>query len=143
MIDDEIFLRHSSERVRKAFQIAEIAHAGQIDKAGQDYIEHPKFVASKMLKSNNESAIIVALLHDFLEDFLTDEECTAIKLLTHEKNVPYFDYIRRIKMNDLARQVKLADLEHNSNLSRIAEPSQKDLDRLEKYKQAKKILEAV
>ena len=135
MIDDEIFLRHSSERVRKAFQIAKIAHAGQIDKAGQDYIEHPKFVASRV--GDNESAIIVALLHDFLEDFLTDEECTAIKLLTHEKN------IRRIKMNDLARQVKLADLEHNSNLSRIAEPSQKDLDRLEKYKQAKKILEAV
>ena len=141
MIDDEIFLRHSSERVRKAFQIAKIAHAGQIDKAGQDYIEHPKFVASRV--GDNESAIIVALLHDFLEDFLTDEECTAIKLLTHEKNVPYFDYIRRIKTNDLARQVKLADLEHNSDLSRIAEPSQKDLDRLEKYKQAKKILEAV
>ena len=146
------FLNHSDERIRRAYKIAEAAHQGQVDKAGVDYINHPLTVAANV--GENISAIIIALIHDVAEDTaltttelkekipLTDEEFQALELLTHDKNIPYLKYITKIKSNKLARIVKIADLKHNSDLSRIKNPSSKDFERIEKYKAALKILNA-
>ena len=139
------FENHADARVRNAYKIARAAHAGQVDKAGVDYINHPLTVASNV--GDNISAIIVALLHDVAEDTavtledltaavpLEPNETAALKLLTHDKNIPYAEYIDKIKTNDLATAVKIADLRHNSDLSRIPENlrTEKDLQRVEKY----------
>lgn len=146
----ENFANHKSARVRQAYEVAAKAHSGQVDKAGVAYINHPLTVAAQV--GENISAIIVALLHDVAEDTnitldelkekipLTDEEFDALKLLTHDENIPYLEYVARLKSNELARAVKLADLKHNSDLSRIKNPLPKDFARVEKYKAALKIL---
>lgn len=146
------FAEHSDERIRRAFEIARAAHAKQVDKAGVDYINHPLTVAANV--GENFSAIIVALLHDVVEDTgktfdelrrevpLTDEEFAALKLLTHDEKIPYLDYVKRIATNKLATKVKLADLRHNSDITRIKNPAAKDFERVEKYRRALKILEA-
>ena len=137
-----------SGRVCKAYKIAVEAHRGQKDKAGADYILHPMMVASNV--GDDESAIIVALLHDVVEDtnvtledlqsLLTSEELSALKLLTHNDEVPYLDYVRLIKENTLATKVKLADLQNNMDLSRLSVVTVKDLKRVEKYKKAFDVL---
>ena len=139
------FEKHTDARARNAYKIARAAHAGQVDKAGAAYLNHPVTVASNV--GDNISAIIVALLHDVAEDTavtledltaavpLEPNETAALKLLTHDKNIPYAEYIDKIKTNDLATAVKIADLRHNSDLSRIPENlrTEKDLQRVEKY----------
>ena len=144
------FSTHADARVRQAYETAQAAHFGQVDKAGVDYINHPLTVAANV--GENISAIIVALLHDVAEDTnitlaelkkkipLTDEEAQALKLLTHDENIHYLDYVAKIKSNALARIVKTADLKHNSDLSRIKNPTEKDFARVEKYQAALKIL---
>lgn len=130
----------------KAFIVAIKAHRGQKDKGGKPYILHPVRVALNV-KGKDEK--IVALLHDVIEDtnytiddldFLTKEQKEALLLLTHDKNVAYMEYVRKIKKNKIASKVKLADLEQNMNLKRLKTISNKDLKRLEKYKRAKEIL---
>lgn len=131
--------------IQKAYKMAKEAHEGQLDKAGNDYILHPMTVASNV--GNSEYAIVVGLLHDVCEDTdVTLEEIEkefpievyeAVKCMTHEKDVPYMDYIRALKDNEIAKKVKLSDLKHNMDLSRIKNVTQRDLDRLEyKYKPA-------
>ena len=130
----------------KALIIMFQAHKGQKDKAGRTYIFHPLKVSFGVKTKN---AKIVALLHDVLEDsnytiedldFLTEEQKHSLVLLTHKKNESYFDYIEKIKSDDIAKQVKLSDLKHNSNLKRLKNPTEKDLDRVKKYKKAMEIL---
>ena len=134
--------------VKTAELIARLAHHGQRDKAGNDYIDHPLTVAS-FLDTPEEKT--VGLLHDVMEDtWVTEAELRpifgdritdALCLLTHRDGEPYLDYVRRVKENPLAKQVKLADLRHNMDLSRIPNPKQKDFDRIErKYKPAVRIL---
>lgn len=124
-----------------ALKIATEAHKGQVDKAGVPYINHPLTVASLV---DTEEEKIVALLHDTIEDTSITEQdlidygfpneiVEAVKLLTHNKNVPYMDYVAKIKDNELARKVKIADLTHNSDLSRLKEITDKDKKRYEKY----------
>ncbi len=146
------FEKFPDARVQKAYAIAKAAHFGQVDKAGVEYLNHTVTVALGV--ADDISAVIVALLHDVLEDTnydfddlksavpLNSEEIDALKLLTHDKNIPYFEYIEKIKTNKLATKVKIADLQHNSDLSRIPENSRtdKDLARVEKYRQALQIL---
>ena len=133
----------------KALEIATLAHKGQKDLVGIDYIEHPKKVAS-FLNSDKEKA--VAYLHDVLEDTLLTEKdllemgipndiVVAVKVLTKEKGEPYTKYIERIKENKLACKVKIADLKHNMDLSRIPKLSQIDYKRLKKYERALTFLE--
>lgn len=132
----------------RALQIAMSAHEGQVDRACKPYILHPLTVAASM---DTEAGFITALLHDVLEDsdytakdlrqagfpaFIVEALC----LLTRDKDEPYMDYIRKIKGNNLARVVKLADLKHNSDLSRLAVVTDSDRARAEKYKQAIKLL---
>lgn len=137
------------EYIGKALQIAWEAHFGQKDKGGRPYIRHPLSVAGRM---DTEYEIITALLHDVAEDTevsledlrnmgFPEEILKALSLLTHDPEEDYMDYIRRIRSNELARRVKLADLWHNSQAERLGrEPSEKDLRRLEKYAKAMEIL---
>ena len=144
----------------KAMNIAYEAHHGQKDKTGYPYIAHPLHLADQM---TTEDTCVVALLHDVVEDtYLTfedieaagfsKEQLDALKLLTHddipqnlsleEREKIYLDYVRKIKENDIAKVVKIADLKHNSDLSRmLREPDEIDLKRAEKYKKALDILE--
>ena len=127
-----------------ALSIATQAHEGQLDKAGVDYIEHPIYVASQV---DTEEEKAVALLHDVIEDSSVSAEellqaglpetvVTAVQVLTKEKEQDYQTYLETVKKNPLARVVKLADLKHNSNLSRLSSITEKDRERLKKYKKA-------
>lgn len=135
-------------KLELAYAIALVAHKGQVDKAGVDYINHPKSVSAKC---KTEKEKIVALLHDVVEDtnvtledlsqFFDKDIIEAINLLTHRDEDDYMTYLSRIKNNSLARTVKLADLENNMDLSRLPNPTEKDYARLEnKYKPAYKFL---
>jgi (p)ppGpp synthase/HD superfamily hydrolase len=109
----------------KAMQIAYAAHHGQTDKGGLPYIFHPYHLAEQM---EDEVSCCAALLHDVVEDTdVTMEELArefpedvihVLQLLTHRAAVPYFDYVRRIKINPIAVKIKLADIAHNSDQSR-------------------------
>ncbi len=138
-----------AELISTADALAKKAHAGQVDKSGVDYINHPRTVAS-FVKEPKE--IIVALLHDIIEDTdVTDKEikqifgaeiCEAVVTMTHLENEDYFDYINRVKTNPLSTTVKIADLKHNMDLSRLTHITEKDLKRREKYQKALDILNA-
>ena len=127
-----------------AFEIAKYAHAGQTDKAGLDYILHPLQVAAEMTTDEEKA---VALLHDIIEDTdvtanellakgLPDNVVEAVKALTKKHNQNYAAYLAGVKKNRLATAVKLADLKHNSDLSRLEKITQKDRERAEKYRKA-------
>ena len=127
-----------------ALSIARQAHEGQLDKAGVDYIKHPIYVASQV-ETEEEKA--VALLHDVLEDSsVTAEELliaglpetvvTTVQVLTKQTGQDYQTYLQAVKSNPLACRVKLADLKHNSDLSRLTSITEKDRARLKKYKKA-------
>ena len=138
-----------TELTKLAMKIAFEAHKEQVDKSGTPYIYHPIHLAEQM---EDEYTICAALLHDTVEDSdITFEDLSeygipvdvieALKLLTHGNNVPYMEYVKRIKCNDIARKVKLADLIHNSDISRLDSIDEKVENRLEKYKQAINLLE--
>lgn len=142
-------MKLSTPLVEKAKEICLMAHEGQTDKSGVPYYTHPFHLAEQM---DTQEEICVALLHDVMEDTpwtaeqlrqsgMTEPIMEALLLLCHDKAVPYMDYVRAIKGNPLARKVKQADLRHNSDLSRLTVVTQKDLLRVEKYKQAMAILE--
>lgn len=131
-----------SESVSNALQIATAAHSGQVDKAGADYIKHPIAVAEQL---ETEEEQTVALLHDVVEDTavtledlescgFSDSVLHAVDCLTHKEGEPRDAYLQRVSKNPLAVKVKLADLKHNSDLSRISEPTEKDFQRAERYK---------
>lgn len=134
----------------KAMRIAYQAHHGQEDYNGIPYIFHPFHLAEQM---DDEFSCCVALLHDTVEDtpvtleYLQNEfpeaVTDAIALLTHTDDIDYFDYVRAIKKNPIARKVKLADLAHNSDQSRCID-SDLPIERLKfwetKYRKAREIL---
>ena len=128
----------------KAYEIAKKAHLGQIDKAGEDYIKHPEKVAS-FVNSDEEKA--VAYLHDVIEDTeltledlreygFSEEVLKAVDVITKKKGQDYQTYLNSVKENKLARVVKLADLRHNSDLTRLINITEKDRERKEKYQKA-------
>lgn len=132
----------------KALYIMLKAHRGQKDKGGKPYFLHPLRVSKRL---SNKKEKIVALLHDVLEDsnftiddlsFLDIEQKKALLLLTHKKEDPYFEYIKKISQNKIARNVKLSDLKDNMTLTRLKEIKQEDIQRIKKYKKAKEILMA-
>ena len=136
--------------VKRAILLASDAHRGQYDKGGLPYITHPLHVADQM---KTEDECVVALLHDVMEDTgltefnlkewgISDRQIAALKLLCHDETVPYLDYIQKIRMDPIARAVKIADLNHNSELTRLNNVTLEDLKRVEKYKEALRILQA-
>ncbi|MBE5944137.1 MAG: HD domain-containing protein [Lachnospiraceae bacterium] len=129
--------------------VAYAAHYGQTDNSGIPYIEHPRKVASFL---SDERDKVLAMLHDVIEDtFLTegdlrpvfgDDIVDTLLILTKGEGEDYFDYIGRITGNQSAIRVKMADIKHNSDMTRISNPTQRDFDRLAKYKKAEEILRA-
>ena len=128
----------------KAYEIAKKAHLGQVDKAGEDYIKHPEKVAS-FVKTDEEKA--VAYLHDVIEDTeltledlneygFSKEVIEAVDIITKKRGEDYQSYLNSVKNNKLARAVKLADLRHNSDLTRLIKVTEKDIKRKEKYQKA-------
>ena len=137
--------------IQKAYNYALEKHGTQLRKSGEPYIIHPTNVAYTIAELGlDEQTICAALLHDVVEDTnvtfdelekeFSPEIIEALKLLTHDKNVDYLEYVRKIKNNPIARKVKLADLYHNSDPTRMENPTQKDLERKEKYRKAIEIL---
>lgn len=147
-------MKRLNKMIIKAMKLSEKAHEGQKDKAGEDYFLHPLTVAFTL--SNNgygDEYIITGLLHDIIEDTsytsddlikegFSSEVIKALKLLTHQKEIPYTDYIKEIKKNPIARAVKIADLLHNSDASRLTQLSASDKMRMEKYRMATEYLNA-
>ena len=129
----------------KALMIAIQAHSGQTDKQGKPYILHPLAVASQL---DSLELKTIALLHDTIEDSwvskefllengIPEELVEVIALLTKPKDMPYEDYLRRVKANPMALAVKKADLAHNTSPERAAGLND---HRRAKYELAKRIL---
>jgi (p)ppGpp synthase/HD superfamily hydrolase len=138
----------SGNMLERAIRLAVQAHAGQTDKAGAPYILHPLRV---MLKLQAATEMITGVLHDVLEDTpwteadlrregFAEEILAALDCLTRRPGESYDDFITRVAGNPLARKVKLADLEDNLNLERLAMITESDRARLSRYQQARKIL---
>ena len=133
-----------SQTLERAIAIAAAAHEGQVDKGGAPYILHPLRV---MLRVNTLEERIVAVLHDVVEDCgisfddlrnegFSETVLMAIASVTKVPDESYEEFVERVAQNPIGRVVKLADLEENSDLSRIAQPSWEDLERVEKYRRA-------
>lgn len=137
-------MEDSRALMQKALLIAAKAHAGAYDKGGNPYITHPVFVA---LNCNTYEEKITALLHDVIEDTdvtlddlrkegFPEDIITAVDTVTKKKGQDYFEYLAKVKGNRIARAVKINDIMHNSDLSRIKNVTEKDLERVEKYRKA-------
>lgn len=129
------------DAITKALQVAINAHKGQTDKGGGAYIFHPVTVALHV-KTDDEKT--VALLHDVVEDTDTtlndlramgfsETVVQAVDAVTRRPDELRDDYLHRVKANAIATTVKIADLHHNSDLSRIPIPGEKDFARVAKY----------
>ena len=129
-----------TNEVSKALDIVTTLFENDLDKGGMPYILHLLYVY-KHVSTKDEK--IVALLHDVLEDKrVTAEDLLEIGfsqkivndvvMLTRVKPIEYDDYIENLLKNGSveALHVKLADLEHNMDISRIANPTVKDLERI-------------
>ena len=138
-----------TDLTKKALKLCFEAHKEQVDKSGMPYVFHPFHLAEQM---NDETTTVVALLHDVVEDTEITfkdlreqgfgiEIINALKLLTHDKNTPYMEYVGEIKKNNRAKKLKLADLRHNSDLTRLDVVDEKALKRKIKYEKAIKFLE--
>ena len=140
----------NTKLTRLASKIAYKAHEGQTDKAGVPYIFHPIHIAEQM---DSEESCVVALLHDVVEDsditleilskYFNDDIIAALRVLTKKENDDYVMYIKRVKTNKLATKVKIKDLEHNRDLTRLDEVTDKDRKRSMKYWEAIRYLEDI
>ena len=133
-----------------AIKVATEAHKGQLDKGGNPYILHPRAVAASLDNTENK---IVAYLHDVIEDTdvtldeleklgFTYRIVNSVRILTKSKDISYDDYLKSVKKDSNAWHVKMADIKHNMDISRIPEPTAKDFSRIEKYKKALAFLES-
>ncbi|OEZ80831.1 bifunctional (p)ppGpp synthase/hydrolase RelA [Janthinobacterium sp. HH106] len=140
--------------LERAIEIAAATHAGQTDKGGAPYILHPLRVMLRVAPGAQQIVApgaqqIVAVLHDVVED--SDGKVTfddlaregfsrdvidGVRAVTKIEGELYEDFIARAALDPVGKAVKLADLAENSDLSRIGEPTQKDLERIEKYRRA-------
>ena len=134
---------------KKAMKLCFEAHKDQVDKSGLPYVFHPFHLAEQM---TDELTAVTALLHDVVEDSdytLADlgemgfpaTVLDALAMLTHDDGSAYLEYVARLKTNPIARAVKLADLRHNSDLTRLDHVDEKALARVEKYRKAIELLE--
>ena len=135
--------------LEKAIQIAVEAHAGTKDKGGKAYILHP---ISVMMRVETEEEKIVAILHDVVEDTdwtfdalrkegFSETVIEALETVTkYSEEEDYDDFIQRSLKNEIGRKVKIADLRENLDVTRIGELTEKDIERINKYKRALKTL---
>jgi (p)ppGpp synthase/HD superfamily hydrolase len=133
---------------KKALTISFTAHKDQVDKSGMPYVFHPFHLAEQM---TDEDTTVVALLHDVVEDTdytledlknmgFAPQVLEALALMTHTEDVPYLDYVARIRENPIAKAVKLADIAHNSDSTRL-DPNDPRIGRWQaKYAAALRVL---
>jgi (p)ppGpp synthase/HD superfamily hydrolase len=137
--------------LERAIAIAAAAHEGQVDKAGAPYILHP---LRMMLAVTAPETRMAAVLHDVVEDGdvtlaqlgaegFPASVVEAVDALTKRDGEDYEAFIRRVAPIPIAREVKLADLLDNSDLSRIADPTKQDRARIEKYRRAMEYLRSL
>jgi (p)ppGpp synthase/HD superfamily hydrolase len=131
--------------LERAIAIAAEAHAGQVDWAGLPYVLHP---LRMMMRVSSTDERIVAVLHDVCEDCpgwtldrlrgegFSDRIVEALRSVTKRDGEDYEAFVRRAAANPIGRSVKLADLNDNSDLSRISAPSERQLQLIEKYRRA-------
>jgi (p)ppGpp synthase/HD superfamily hydrolase len=133
---------------KKALKLCFEAHKEQIDKTGMPYVFHPFHLAEQM---DDEISTVCALLHDVIEDTditvemldqmgFPQEVLTVLELLTHDEAVTYMDYVKNISLNPIAKKVKIADLLHNSDVSRLDFVDEYAVKRNQKYQEALRIL---
>lgn len=141
-------MKSLEDQLEQAIQLASTKHYGQRDKSGKPYIFHLIHVMNNV---NNLSSKIVAILHDILEDTdmtksdlinlgFCENIVEAIDILTKPKQEVYMNYIKEVSQNSISKEVKLADLKHNMDLTRLETISEKDLKRVEKYVKSYKYL---
>ena len=137
-----------TDATKKAMKLCFQAHMDQTDKSGIPYVFHPIHLAEQM---KDEDTTVVALLHDVVEDTtytledlaamgFHDRVIAAIRLMTHDENIPYMEYVAKIKDNPIAKAVKLADLAHNSDTTRLDTVDAKAAARIKKYERAIELL---
>jgi GTP diphosphokinase / guanosine-3',5'-bis(diphosphate) 3'-diphosphatase len=130
--------------LERAIAIAAEAHAGQTDKAGAPYILHPLRV---MLRMRSGPERIAAVLHDVVEDTpwtlealaaegFAPEVLAAVDALTRRDGESYEAFVTRAGADPVGRAVKLADLAENMDLTRLATPTARDVERLDRYRRA-------
>ena len=140
-----------TDLTKKAIKIMFEAHKDQRDKSGLPYVFHPWHVAESM---DDEASTCVALLHDIVEDTdmtfddlaaegFGDEIINALRYLTKPDDQDYMEYVKHVAENPLAVKVKLSDLRHNSDLSRLDSVDEAALSRREKYLKAIDYLESL
>lgn len=134
-------MTNTNELLDMALTIATKAHEGQTDKAGAPYIFHPIRVANRCLTDEEK---IVALLHDVIEDSETSAAdllakgfprtiVDAVLSVTRNEDESYDEFIKRSRLNPIGRQVKIHDLEDNLDITRLAQVTENDIVRLNKY----------
>lgn len=134
---------------KRALKLCFAAHRDQTDKSGLPYVFQPFHLAEQM---PDELTTVVAPLHDVVEDTpytledlaklgFPQKVLSTLARLTHDPSVPYLDYVAALKEDPIARQVKLADLRHNSDLTRLDHVDEKARQRAEKYAAAIRLLE--
>ncbi len=139
-----IYTKMTNDAIKLMFD----KHKNQVDKQGIPYVFHPWHVAESML---DEKRTTVALLHDIIEDTdmtldnlikmgFPNDVVEAINIMTHKDGEDYSSYIERIATNDIAIDVKIADLTHNMDITRFADVSV-DKNSLPKYQIYEKSLE--
>ena len=135
--------------LERAIQIAVEAHAGAKDRGGKAYILHPIGV---MMRCETDEEKIVAILHDVVED--TDWTFDALReegfsktiiealetVTKHSDDEDYDEFVQRSLKNEIGRKVKIADLRDNLDVTRVGELTDKDIERINKYKRALKTL---
>lgn len=134
-----------------AIALAVEAHRGQTDKIGQPYVLH---VLRVMFRCETDIERIVAVLHDVVEDTgrtfddlrqlgYSGEVVAALDCVTKREGESYEQFVERAAQNPVARKVKLADLEDNMDVRRLAAGGQKDAERLDKYVKAWRRLKSI
>lgn len=134
-----------TDLTKKAIRISFAAHQFQVDHGGLPYVYHPFHIAEQM--GDDENAVCVALLHDVLEDSsvtleqleacgFPEEVIDALFVLTHDPKQPYMDYIESVRNHELARRVKIADLKHNADMSRLNHFDETVFERNARYNKA-------
>lgn len=134
-----------TELTKKAMLYAYDAHMFQFDKGGLPYIMHPLAVAEMM--GDDEIAVTVAILHDVIEDThrtaqdllcagFSDEVVQSVVALSRNPGEPYFAYLERVKMDPVAKRVKLGDLRHNSDLGRLRDVDKTAISLKKRYERS-------
>ena len=132
--------------LQRAIEIALEAHKGALDKGGNPYILHPLRL---MLQMDSEEEMVVAILHDVVEDSekwnfdklhkegFSKKIINSLRSITKEnENEDYEKFIDRSMKDEIGRKVKVADISDNLDISRLKELTDKDILRINKYKKA-------